>query len=162
MKGFSGFKSSPAKVKDAHHPWALIGVPRTKKSAPVKATDPTHSESGKRIMSLSDEQTQKDNKNLENAANRNKAGGIGDATIEEQKTTEKSRKRQAVIDAQGKSRKELKKAAKGTKFKKFFTSTKNLKSEVTTKAIKDAKGTQGQVLQHDDVKDKDKYSGVKE
>jgi len=132
--------------------------------SPAKQTNdkPTHNEDGKRIMSVSDEQTQKDNNNLKNAANRDKDGGIGDETVEKQKTTEKSRKRQAVIDAQSKSRKDLKKNAEGSKIKKFFTTTKKLKSDATVKAYRDAKGTQGQALQQGDVKDKDKYSGVTE
>tara|TARA_R110000822_G_scaffold47750_1_gene126402 strand:- start:1164 stop:1601 length:438 start_codon:yes stop_codon:yes gene_type:complete len=118
--------------------------------------------SKKRTMSVSDEQTLIDNQNLEKAANRDKQGGIGDKTIVEQTATEKSRKRQAVIEAQEMERKELKKNAKGGKLKKFFTSTKKLKSEVTANAYRNAKGKKGQSLQKGDVKDKDKYSGVKE
>jgi hypothetical protein len=113
-------------------------------------------------MSLSDEQTLKDNQALENAANREKQGGIGDATLADQTSTEKSRKRQAVIDAQTQTRKDLKKNAEGSKIKKFFTSTRELKSEVTAKALKEAKGKEGQVLKEGSVKDKDKYSGVTE
>jgi hypothetical protein len=133
---------------------------RAKSSAFQKNTDPVKKE--KRTMSLSDEQTLKDNQALENAANREKQGGIGDATLADQTSTEKSRKRQAVIDAQTQTRKDLKKNAEGSKIKKFFTSTRELKSEVTAKALKEAKGKEGQVLKEGSVKDKDKYSGVTE
>ena len=132
-------------------------------SSPAKsAIDPTHDENGKRIMSVSNEQNQIDLANLANAANRDKQGGSGDATVEQQEITEKSRKRQAVIDAQNMSRAELKKNAKGSKFKKFFTPTSELKSEVTAENYRNTKGKRGQVLQEGDVNDKDTYSGVKE
>ena len=123
---------------------------------------PFRQENNKRTMSLSDEQTLKDNQNLENAANRSKQGGIGDKTLTDQKSTEKSRKRQAVIEAQSASRKELLKNAKGSKLKKFFTSTKKLKSEVTAQAHRDAKGKQPQALRKGAVTNQDKYSGVTE
>ena len=123
---------------------------------------PFRQENNKRTMSLSDEQTLKDNQNLENAANRSKQGGIGDKTLTDQKSTEKSRKRQAVIEAQSASRKELLKNAKGSRIKKFFTTTKKLKSEVTAQAYRDAKGTQPQALRKGAVTNQDKYSGVTE
>ena len=123
---------------------------------------PFRQENNKRTMSLSDEQTLKDNQNLENAANRSKQGGIGDKTLTDQKSTEKSRKRQAVIEAQSASRKELLKNAKGSRIKKFFTTTKKLKSDATVKAYRDAKGTQGQALRKGAVTNQDKYSGVTE
>ena len=136
---------------------SLYGKGNQTKSSPHRKDDKKE----KRTMSLSDEQTLKDSKNLENAANREKQGGFGDKTVKQQEVTEKSRKRLAVVDAQGKSRKELKKSAKGSKVKKFLTSTKKLKSQVTAKAFKDAKGKKGQALKEGSVKDKDKYSGVK-
>ena len=155
--------SGPFKMKNSGLAYSAKHKTPIQYSSPAKSeTEPTHNESGKRIMSKSDEQTQKDIANLTNAANRDKQGGSGDATVEQQQVTEKSRKRQAVIEAQNMSRSELKKNAKGSKFKKFFTPTSKLKSEVTAQNYRDAKCKKGQVLQEGDVKDKDTYSGVTE
>ena len=122
---------------------------RAKSSAFQKNTDPPKQ---KRTMSLSDEQTLKDEKNIQVAADTKKEGGYGDRTEEQQAVTEKSRKRQAVIEAQKKSRKELKKETKGSKLKKFFTSTRKLKSDATAKAYRDAKGKRGQAISRENLK----------
>lgn len=123
---------------------------RNFKISPVKKDKPKKE---KRTMSLSDEQTLKDEKNLLTAADTKKEGGSGDRTKKQQAITEKSRKRQAVIEAQKKSRKELKKETKGGKLKKFFTSTKKLKSEATAKAYRDAKGKKGQAMSRKHLKE---------
>ncbi len=155
--------SGPFKMKNSALAYSAKHQTPIQYSSPVKSeTDPTHDESGKRIMSKSDEQTLIDIENLKKAADRDKAGGVGDLTLEEQIATEESRKRQAVIEAQGMSRAELKKNAKGSKLKKFFTPTSKLKSEVTAENYRNAKGKKGQALQEGDVEDKDAYSGVTE
>tara|TARA_R110000822_G_scaffold107447_1_gene236181 strand:- start:330 stop:767 length:438 start_codon:yes stop_codon:yes gene_type:complete len=118
-------------------------------------------ESKKRTMSVSAEQDLIDIQNLENAANRDKPGGVGNKTLAQQEATEKSRKRQAVVNTQKMNRADLKKNTEGSKLSKFLTSTKKLKSKATAKAYREAKGKKGQALGAGDVKDIDKYSGVK-
>jgi hypothetical protein len=155
--------SGPFKMKNSGLAYSAKHKTPIQYSSPAKsAIDPTHDENGRRIMSVSDEQTQIDLANLANAANSDKQGGSGDGTVEQQEITEKSRKRQAVIEAQNMTRSELKENAKGSKWKKFWTPTSKLKSEVTAQNYRNAKGKRGQVLQKGDVSDIDTYSGVKE
>ena len=121
----------------------------------------------KRTMSVSDEQTIKDKELIKKSQDRMKEGGSG-ATAEDVEATKKAIRRQIIVDAQKGgsegSRKELKKNVKGSKLKKFFTSTKKLRSESTAQKLKNVK-VQEQVYQHDTKGGKefmDKYSGVTE
>ena len=121
------------------------------KSSEIK----THDASGKRIMSLSDEQTQKDLQLLSKANDPTKTGGSG-ATSTDYDATKQAARRQAVIStrkgAKGGTRKELKKWVKGSKLKKFFMSTKNLRSEATSAQLREAVRVDKQVASRAEAK----------
>lgn len=124
-------------------------------------------------QSYSEKQDVVDLENVSKMQDPNKPGGSG-AYAEDKGKTTKSIRRQAIRDAQGKSRKELQKDAKaqhkvhgnvkasdGKKLHpvaggrnwwgRTFTSTKKLRSEATARAVRDSDPARGQGEKRDDV-----------
>ena len=129
-------------------------------SSPIKDdTKPpeikTHDASGKRIISKSQEQTLIDKQLLAKANDPTKHKGSG-ATEADYEATKRAARRQAVLSTRkgGKhgSRKQLKEWAKGSKLRKFFTSTKKLRSEATSAQLREAIDVDKQVASRDEAK----------
>ena len=107
------------------------------KSSPAKGT-PSATHTHPHAMSESEKQDIEDIKVIKKSQDPTKPGGKG-SRPKDKPTTRKSIRRQIVRGSYDEPRSELKKYVKGSKVKKFLTSTKKLRSKATARQLREAR-----------------------
>jgi len=146
---------------------------RSGNAAPFKELGSSPAKQPKEELSYFEKQDVVDQENIDNMMDSDKQGGSG-AYAEDKNKTTKSIRRQAIREAQGKSRKQLQKDAKAqhkvhgnektSEGKKLapvtggrnwwgrtFTSTRKLRSEATARAARNSDPARGQGEKRDNV-----------
>ena len=120
------------------------------KSSPAKGTpSATHTHPHAKALSHTEKLDIEDKEILAKHQDPTKTGGKG-SRPKDQPTTTKSIKRQIVRESYDEPRSELKKHVKGSKLKKFLTSTKKLRSEASARQLREAKA-RGQAKEREDI-----------
>jgi hypothetical protein len=128
-------------------PFKMRGWSPFAKTSPAKGTpSATHTHPH---MSESEKQDIEDQRLIDIAAETDKPGGKG-SRPKDQPTTRKSIRRQIIRESYGEPRKELKKYVKGSKLRKFLTSTEKLRAEATARQLREAKA-RGQGKKREDI-----------